>query len=128
MKNKTEFENKITNSLHIGFLLSLAGGFQDAYSYHCRNKVFANAQTGNIVLLGGHLISGEFSLALRYFFPIISFISGIYIAEWIKYICKKNKKIHGEQVTLFIQITLMAIVGFLPSSLSMLANMLLSFA
>ena len=31
--------------------LSLSGGLQDAYTYLFRGKVFANAQTGNIVLL-----------------------------------------------------------------------------
>ena len=32
--------------------LALSGGFQDAYSFLARGHVFANAQTGNIVLLG----------------------------------------------------------------------------
>lgn len=36
-------------------VLTLSGGLQDAYSYFVRGRVFANAQTGNIVLLGGHL-------------------------------------------------------------------------
>lgn len=128
MKSLNEFENKITTSLHIGFLLSFTGGFQDAYSYHCREKVFANAQTGNIVLFGGHLISGEFSLAIRYLFPILSFISGIYIAEWLKHFCKNNNKILYQQITLGIQIALMIVVGFMPMSLSTLANVFLSFA
>ena len=128
MKNNDSLEIKIENSLHIGFLLSLAGGFQDAYSYHCRDRVFANAQTGNIVLFGGHLISGEFSLALRYFFPVLSFITGIYIAEWLKYFCRNNKKFHWRQITLAIQILLMIIVGFMPESTNILANIFLSFA
>ena len=33
------------------FFIILSGGLQDAYTYCCRGKVFANAQTGNIVLL-----------------------------------------------------------------------------
>ena len=36
-------------------LLTLSGGLQDAYTYLRRGKVFANAQTGNIVLLGQSL-------------------------------------------------------------------------
>ena len=32
-------------------LLSVSGGLQDAYTYIARGQVFANAQTGNIVLL-----------------------------------------------------------------------------
>ena len=31
--------------------LSVSGGLQDVYTYLYRGKVFANAQTGNIVLM-----------------------------------------------------------------------------
>ena len=33
--------------------LSVSGGLQDVYTYLFRGKVFANAQTGNIVLASG---------------------------------------------------------------------------
>ena len=46
-------------------LLTLSGGLQDAYTYFCRGHVFANAQTGNIVLLGQSLFSGSLSQAGR---------------------------------------------------------------
>ena len=39
----------------LGILLAVVGGFLDAYTSICRGHVFANAQTGNIVLLGVHL-------------------------------------------------------------------------
>ena len=35
--------------------LTLSGGLQDAYTYLARGQVFANAQTGNIVLLSVNL-------------------------------------------------------------------------
>ena len=38
-------------------LLTLSGGLQDAYTYLRRGRVFANAQTGNIVLLGQSLFN-----------------------------------------------------------------------
>lgn len=56
-------------------IFALAGGFQDAYSYNCRGKVFANAQTGNIVLLspksgpGAMEDSASLSHSPRRFFP-----------------------------------------------------------
>ena len=43
---------QMSESLLLGVLLAVAGGFFDAYTYLCRGKVFANAQTGNIVLSG----------------------------------------------------------------------------
>ncbi len=33
-------------------ILAIVGGFLDSYSYLMRGHVFANAQTGNIVLFG----------------------------------------------------------------------------
>ena len=55
----TDRKWQMSESLALGIVLTLAGGFQDAYSYNCRGKVFANAQTGNIVLMGSHLASRE---------------------------------------------------------------------
>ena len=50
-----ESSRQMSESVRIGIFLTMAGGFMDAYSYICRGKVFANAQTGNIVLLGQSL-------------------------------------------------------------------------
>ena len=43
---------QISESIELGILLALSGGFMDAYSYIGRGEVFANAQTGNMLLLG----------------------------------------------------------------------------
>ena len=47
MKKKN---SQMSSSLAVGILLALAGGFMDAYSDLARGHVFANAQTGNILL------------------------------------------------------------------------------
>jgi len=49
--------------------LSVSGGLQDVYTYLFRGKVFANAQTGNIVLMSVHAFAGEWGEALRYLVP-----------------------------------------------------------
>lgn len=41
----------MSESLILNLLLAFSGGFQDAYTYIVRDNVFANAQTGNIVLM-----------------------------------------------------------------------------
>lgn len=128
MKNIMESENQISDSLRLAFFLSLAGGFQDAYSYMCRDGVFANAQTGNVVLFGGHLISGEFREAIHYLFPIIAFLTGIYITEWIRHLYKENTILHWRQIILFFEIVAMVFVGCLPTSMNVLANVILSFS
>lgn len=49
----------MSEALPTGIFLTLSGGFQDAYTYFCRGKVFANAQTGNIIMMGHNLASIE---------------------------------------------------------------------
>ena len=40
----------MSETIRLGSLLAISGGFMDAYSYIYRDHVFANAQTGNILL------------------------------------------------------------------------------
>ena len=83
--------NQMSDTFTNAIFLTLSGGFQDAYTYLCRGKVFANAQTGNIVLMSTHFFEGEFGLILHYLIPVISFIFGICVAE-IQHIFFKNYK------------------------------------
>ena len=46
-----KLHGQMSESFLIAGILSISGGLQDAYTYMYRGKVFANAQTGNIVLL-----------------------------------------------------------------------------
>lgn len=48
--------NQMSDTFTNAIFLTLSGGFQDAYTYLCRGKVFANAQTGNIVLMSTHFL------------------------------------------------------------------------
>ena len=56
----------MSESFLTAVFLSLSGGLQDAYTYLFRGKVFANAQTGNIVLLSTHLFEGDWGQALHH--------------------------------------------------------------
>lgn len=47
-------------------LLALSGGFQDAYTYNTRDEVFSNAQTGNVVLMSQHFMTGDWKAGVRY--------------------------------------------------------------
>ena len=42
---------RISETLIVGILLTMSGGFLDAYTYLYRGGVFSNGQTGNLVLL-----------------------------------------------------------------------------
>ena len=51
---------RISEMLLTGILLTAVGGFLDAYTYLVRGGVFANGQTGNLVLLGIRLANRNF--------------------------------------------------------------------
>lgn len=107
-------------------LLTLSGGLQDAYTYFCRGHVFANAQTGNIVLLGQSLFSGSLSQAGRYLLPLLAFALGVAAAEYIR--TRPNRRLGWQQQVLLWEIALLAAVGFLPPSMDLAANALVSFS
>ena len=92
--------------------------------------VSANAQTGNIVLLGQNIASGNLMHALRYLLPLAAFFLGVYLTEWIKHFYKTSVKIHWRQIVLIIEILILGITGFLPNepTLNVIANIMLSFA
>ena len=77
LKQKLVGTEQISESLLLNLLLACSGGFQDAYTYIGRGHVFANAQTGNIVLLSTHLLSGNVSLVLHYLLPVLAFAGGV---------------------------------------------------
>ena len=108
--------------------LALSGGFQDAYTYNCRDEVFSNAQTGNVVLMSQNFLEGNFTAGLRYLFPILFFAMGVFLAENFQEHYRYAKRLHWRQVLLAAEIVILAIVGFIPSSYNMLAAMLVSFA
>ena len=66
-----ERAKQTSESIELGIVLALAGGFMDAYSYVARDGVFANAQTGNILLTGVHISEGDYALALRFLAPVL---------------------------------------------------------
>lgn len=119
---------QMSESIVLGVILTLAGGFQDAYSYNCRGQVFANAQTGNIVLLGQNIASGNFQNALHYLFPLIAFLGGVYLSEWIRELCKGYQRFHWRQIVLLFEIVMLAAAGLLPQNLNVASNVLMSFA
>ena len=122
-------ENQMSEAFINSMFLALSGGFQDAYTYNCRDEVFSNAQTGNVVLMSQNFLEGNFTAGLRYLFPTPLFVDGWYFWQKIyQEHYRYAKRLHWRQVLLAAEIVILAIVGFIPSSYNMLAAMLVSFA
>ena len=80
--------------------LTLSGGFQDAYTFFTRGRVFANAQTGNMVLLGLRLSEGRWHEALRYLIPISAFAAWVFLSDWMQRKWKQSRAIHWRKLVL----------------------------
>ena len=65
MNSKKKRRGQMSEAFCTAMFLSLSGGLQDVYTYLFRGKVFANAQTGNIVLMAVHAFAGESGRVLR---------------------------------------------------------------
>ena len=118
---------QMSDSFLMSAFIILSGGLQDAYTYCCRDKVFANAQTGNIVLMSTHLFAGDWAGVFRYFVPVISFMAGIFVAECVHRRYKCMEKVHWRQLIILAEIVLLFFVGFLPQEVNTFANALVSF-
>ena len=94
----------------VGIFLALSGGFMDAYSYINRGKVFANAETGNIILMALKVCEGKFFEAVNYLIPIVSFAVGVGICE----------------ILVLLEICAFIVVGFLPQEMNRVANSIIS--
>ena len=116
-----------SESIELAILLALSGGIMDAYSYLVRDHVFANAQTGNMLLFGVNLATGDWAQCLHYAVPVVCFAAGIALCHTIK-IVATEEHLHWRQMALIIEAVLLVVVGFVPEGRSLYANGLTSFA
>ena len=94
---------QMSESMLTAAFIILSGGLQDAYTYLCRGGVFANAQTGNIVLFSAYLFDGDWAHSRRYLVPVLSFMLGIFAAECIHRRFKHMEKVHWRQLILLVR-------------------------
>lgn len=121
--------NVTSESVILGILLAIAGGFLDTYTFVGRGGAFANTQTGNLVLLGVDFYKSNWSKALTHILPIIAFILGVLVAETIKNNIPELSIPKSEHAILVFEIVILLVIGFLPSTISNdIVNITISFA
>lgn len=122
---------QMSESFLLGALLAFSGGFLDLYTYVCRGKVFANAQTGNMIFLSLYLAQREWKHAIRYIFPIIAFALAVILVERVRshYQEKENQdiNIHWRQVIILIELIMLIADAFIPQKYNILVNINVSF-
>ncbi len=116
-----------SESLEIAIVLALSGGLMDAYSYLGRGEVFANAQTGNMLLLGIGVAQGDWARCVHYALPVLSFAVGIALAHTIR-LRSREHHLHWRQAALVAEALILAAVALVPGTQNLLANSLTSLA
>ena len=128
LRDHVTHQAQMSEAFFLSMILAVSGGFQDAYTYMVRDHVYANAQTGNVVLMSTNLIQGNWATALRYLLPLISFALGVILAEYLHIHFQNRGKLHWRQEVVAVECAIMVAVGFMPQRLNMLANCLVSLA
>jgi uncharacterized membrane protein YoaK (UPF0700 family)/general stress protein 26 len=102
-------------SVELGVLLAMVGGFLDAYSVIGLGGVFANAQTGNVVLFGVEAAGGYWRQAVRHVPPILAFMLGVAVAEilWRPRVVAALR--WPARAALVLEILVLTVVGLLPA-------------
>lgn len=118
---------QMSESIRLGIILALSGGFMDAYSYIQRGEVFANAQTGNMLLFGVNLSEGNYQVMLSYLFPVLAFAAGIALADIVR-VREGANLLHWRQIAVLAEALILIIVSFIPTTMNLPANALTSFA
>ena len=120
---------QIAESIPVMILLAVSGGLQDSYTYLLRGSVFANAQTGNIVLLSVTLYEGNFSEALKYLWPVTAFALGVLVTEQTAHLIKKKDNSGNWRLAILLAEALILMsTAFMPQNMNQVANSLISFS
>lgn len=120
-------KHQMSEALPTVAFLTLSGGLQDAYTYFARGKVFANAQTGNIVLMAAHFAEGDPAGGMKYLIPVAAFALGVIAAEQTGAHFRMMQRLHWRQLIVAAEILILALVSFLPESMNLAANAMVSF-
>jgi uncharacterized membrane protein YoaK (UPF0700 family) len=106
-------------TLPVATLLAFAGGYIDAYSW-ITHRVFANAQTANMLFLWIHTMAGDWAKALHYVPSLTAFVLGVVMACWLRRLAGDN----AGPISLLIEIAFLILVAVLHNRLPGVAGTL----
>ncbi|MFD9097008.1 YoaK family protein [Streptomyces collinus] len=102
-------------SVRLGVLLAAVGGALDAYTFISRGGVFANAQTGNVVLLGIATAQQHWLEALDHVPPILAFVAGVLVAETLQRPGVVAVLRKPARAAIVLELLVLALVGLVPA-------------
>ncbi|WP_439030038.1 YoaK family protein [Gordonia terrae] len=105
-----------STTLRFALLITAACGFLDSYTFLSRGGVFANAQTGNVILLALNLSERRWYQASGHLWPILAFLVGVVLAVHVKAGRFDRLLIYPIRVTMALQVAILVVIGFVPTS------------
>jgi uncharacterized membrane protein YoaK (UPF0700 family) len=103
-------------TLGIGALLASAGGFLDGFTYVGHGHVFANAMTGNVVLLGINFFSGSWHAALRLLPAIAAFLVGVSVSQAVQLDSRRRDVSVPYSAILGLETGVLLVLSLLPAT------------
>ena len=110
-------------------IITLVGGYMNAYTYMTRDGILANMHTANMSHLGINLALGNWYIALTYFLPIVSCILGAAFSEFLKaWLGRKHMRSDWRKTALLLESAALFLAGLVPKdTASMAVTLFISF-
>ncbi len=102
-----------SESAGLGMLLAAVGGYLDAYTF-VQHRIFANAQTGNVVLGAVDVSARHWADAASRLPPIVAFLFGVVVAETLGTPAARRLLHRPLRIALGAEVVLLAIIAALP--------------
>ena len=97
-------------------MLICIAGFFGSFTYLLRGNVFCNAQTGNVVLMGMALGTGDWKTGIYYLIPLFAYTLGAIFSELLPNPVKKHLPIRWDTLLIGIEMLFVIFLGLLPES------------
>lgn len=101
----------------IGCILAVVGGFLDAYTFWWHG-VFANAQTGNVVLIGVNAALGKWQEVGNILPALFAFLAGVLAAHALSTARARRLLRRPTRWVLAAEILVLVLLGFMPLDIS----------
>lgn len=97
--------------------LIAANGALDAYTFLAHDRVFANAQTGNVVLFAMGLIRPDIAAPLPHLWPVLAFIAGAALARTLHNPADVAHPPRPRRWVLIAEVVVLGFIAAAPSAL-----------
>ncbi|TCF97036.1 DUF1275 family protein [Paraburkholderia strydomiana] len=100
-----------SRSRGVAVLLTLSGGFLDAFTYVGHGGVFANTMTGNVALLGIEVAAGNWAQAARHVPPLVAFVFAVFVVHLLRLDAVTRSIQRPALICLLLEIVFLAIAS-----------------